>query len=95
MSGLADRVPRNRHPRTCSVHFASDATTGEAICDCGLASESTVEGLYQHDLGAILRALGEGDYGRSESAHMVVHEVVLPAIRRLRALHGPTAEDMT
>jgi hypothetical protein len=82
MSGLADTVPNDRHPCSCSRWFAWDSITGEGICDCGLAEESTVEGLYQHDLGAILRALGLGDYARGDSPHMVVHDLVLPAIRR-------------
>ena len=86
MSGLTDTVPADRHPRRCSRWFASDATTGEAICDCGLAEESTVEGLYQHDLAAILRALGLDDYARGDSPHMVVHDEVIPEIRRRVAI---------
>lgn len=77
---LADTVPLDRHPRRCSLWFS--------CCDCGLASETTVEGLYQYDLGRILIALGLGDYARSESAHMVVHDVVLPAIAKLS--RGPS-----
>ena len=76
--------PNVRHPRSCSCWFASDATTGEGICDCGLASETTVEGLYQHDLGALLRAAGLGDYARSESPHMVVHDLLIPRIKQTR-----------
>ena len=30
-------TPEPAHPRSCSSWFASDATTGEGICDCGLA----------------------------------------------------------
>jgi len=29
-------TPEPAHPRSCSSWFASDATTGEGICDCGL-----------------------------------------------------------
>ena len=33
---LAETPSEPAHPRSCSSWFASDATTGEGICDCGL-----------------------------------------------------------
>lgn len=83
MSGLADTVPVDRHPKSCSIWFASDATTGEGICDCGLAESDSPAALYQFDLAAIMRAAGLEPFARPESPHMVVHEVVLPALRKV------------
>lgn len=91
---LARQQPHPPHPRSCSAQFAQDGTTGEAICDCGLASETTAAGLYQHDLGLILNALGLGAYARSESPHMVVHDVVLPRARELAEPPVPSTEEL-
>lgn len=38
----------------------------------------------QDDVAAICRALGLGDHARSSSAHVVIHEEIIPAIQRLR-----------
>ena len=35
---LAETPGEPAHPRSCSSWFASDATTGEGICDCGLVA---------------------------------------------------------
>lgn len=41
-------------------------------------------GVIQHDIAAILRALGLGDHARPVSAHAVVLDEILPAIKRQR-----------
>jgi hypothetical protein len=72
------------HPKSCSGWFAFDGTTGDHICDCGVSEETNSDGLMQHDLGLILTALGLGDHARPDTPHVVVHDVILPALRELK-----------
>lgn len=52
------------------------------------ASYAEATNAMQEDLAALLRALALGDHARSESAHTVMVDEVIPAVQRLVAQRG-------
>lgn len=94
VDGMTARWTEREHPKSCMGHCATDALTGDHLCNCGIVEfHGDTAGLVQHDIKAILSALGIGAHARPQTPHVVVHDVILPAICAAKtAAHNAAVE---